>query len=59
MFKMSVNVCRDDIFRITEHFVTKFGMAKKHHEPEYHAEKFVVVAVFMVKVTARAHMIKT
>ena len=35
---MSVNVCLD-IFRITEHFVTKFGMVMQHLEPECHAEK--------------------
>ena len=38
-FKMSVDVCLDDIFWITEHFVTKFGMVMQHHEPECHAEK--------------------
>ena len=32
--KMSVNVCFDDIFYITEHVVTKFGMVMQHHEPE-------------------------
>ena len=36
--KMSVNVCPDDIFWITKHFVTNFGMVMKHHEPECHAE---------------------
>ena len=24
---------------MTEHFVTKFGMAMQHHEPECHVEK--------------------
>ena len=58
-FKMSVNVCPDDIFWITEHFVTKFGMVMQHHEPECRAELVVVVvAIFKVKVTARVHMIK-
>ena len=38
---MSVNVCFDDIFYITEHVVTKFGMVMQHHEPECHAEKLV------------------
>ena len=38
-FKMWVNVCPDDIFWITEHFVTKFGMVMQHHEPECHAGK--------------------
>ena len=37
-FKMSVNVCLDYIFWITEHSVTKFGMVMQHHEPECHAE---------------------
>ena len=31
---MSENVCLDDIFWITEHFVTKFGIVMQHHEPE-------------------------
>ena len=35
---MSVNVCLDDIFWVTEHFVTKFGMMVHHHEPECHVE---------------------
>ena len=33
-FKMSVNVCPDDTFWITEHLATKFGMVMQHHEPE-------------------------
>ena len=33
-FKMSVNVCLDNIFWITKHFVTKVGMVMQHHEPE-------------------------
>ena len=40
-FKMSVNVCLYDIFWITVHFVTKFGMVMRHYEPECHAEKLV------------------
>ena len=32
-FKMSVNVCHDDIFCTSENFVTKFGMVMQHHEP--------------------------
>ena len=40
-FSMSVNVCPDDIFWTTEHFVTKLGMFMQHHEPECHAEKLV------------------
>ena len=39
-FKMSVNICPDDIFWIAEHFVTKFGMVMQHHEPESHADFF-------------------
>ena len=58
-FKMLVNVCPDDIFWITEHFVTKFGMAIQHHEPECQAEEEKIVAIiFKVKITARAHMMK-
>ena len=37
---MLVNVCLGDIFLITEHFVTKFGMVMQHHEPDCHAEDF-------------------
>ena len=56
---MLVNVCPDDIFWITEHFVTNFGMVMQHYEPDCHAEIVVVaVAVFKVKVIARAHMIR-
>ena len=38
---MLVNVCLDDIFRTTEHFVAKPGMVMQHHKPECHAEKLV------------------
>ena len=58
-FKMSMNVFPGDFFWITEHFVAKFGMVMQHYEPECHAENFVVVvAIFKVKVTATAHIIK-
>ena len=36
-----VNVCPDDIFRTTEHFVTRPGMVMQHHKPECCAEKLV------------------
>ena len=32
-FKMSVNVCSDNIFWTAEHFVTKLGIVMQHHEP--------------------------
>ena len=55
-------VCPDDIFRTTEHFVTKRGMVMQHHEPECHEQKKQkkgnFFAIFKVKITARAHMIK-
>ena len=38
---MLVNVCLDDIFRTTEHFVTKPGMVIQHYKPKHHAEKLV------------------
>ena len=38
-FKILVNVCPDDIFRTTEHFVTNLGMVMQHREPECHAER--------------------
>ena len=57
-FKMSVNVCLDDIFRITElFFKTKFGMVMQHHESEFHAD-FSSVFKVKVKVIAKAHIIK-
>ena len=40
-FKISVNVCLDDIFWITEHFITKLGMVMQHHGPKCHARKLV------------------
>ena len=55
-FKMSVNVCPDDIFRIAKHFVTTFGMVMQHHEPE--SCRLFVVAIIKIKVTARAHVMK-
>ena len=39
---MSVNVCPDEIFWTTEHFVTKHRMVMQHHEPECHAEMFAI-----------------
>ena len=54
-FEMSVNVCPDDIFWIIEDFVTKFGMVMQHHQPVSCKICFVVVAIFKVKVTARAY----
>ena len=56
---MSVNDCAVGIFCITEHFVTKLGMVMQHHEPKCHAQKkTTVLAIFKVKVTVRAYMIK-
>ena len=56
-FKMLVNVCPDDIFWTTEHFVTKPSIVMQHHKPECHAEK-KWFTVFNVKVTARVYIIK-
>ena len=42
-FKMSVNVCLDDIFWITEHFVTKFGMVMQHYEPESRGKMWLLL----------------
>ena len=52
-FKMLMNVCPDDIFRIADHYDTKLGIITQHHEPECHAEK-KMFTVFNVKITARA-----
>ena len=45
---MSVNVCLDDIFRTTEHFLTKLGVVMQHHKPE--CDKKWITAI-KVKVT--------
>ena len=37
-FKMSVNMCLDEIFWTTEHFVTKLGVMMQHHKPECSVE---------------------
>ena len=56
-FKMSANICLDDIFWTTKHFVTKLGMVMQQNEPECHAEQ-KLFALFKGKVTAKAHLIK-
>ena len=38
---MLVNVCPDDIFLTSEHFVTKPGMVMQRNKPESHAEKVI------------------
>ena len=37
-FRMLVNVCSDDIFWTTEHFVAKPGMVMQHQKPDCHTE---------------------
>ena len=39
--KMLLNVCWDNIFLTTKHFVAKPGMVMQYHKPDCHAEKFV------------------
>ena len=39
-FKMSVNVCPDDIVWTAEYFVNKLGMVMQHHEPECYVDFF-------------------
>ena len=39
---MLVNVCQDDLFRTTDHFVINLGMVMQHHVPECYAEKNVL-----------------
>ena len=41
-FRMSVNVCPDEIFWTAEHFAIKLGVVMQHHAPECHAEKKIV-----------------
>ena len=48
---MLVNVCPDDVFRTTKHFVTKLGIVMRHHEPECMQKDWFAI----VKVTARAY----
>ena len=55
--KMSVNICLDDIFWTMKHFVTKLGVVMLQNEPQCHVKQ-KLFAVFKVKVTARAHIIK-
>ena len=55
--KMFINVCLDDIFWITEHFVAKRGMVMQHHKPECLQKNWFTV--FNVKVITRACIIKT
>ena len=40
-FKILVNVCLDNIFWTTEHFVAKPGMVMQHHKPKCYTEKLV------------------
>ena len=54
----SLRGCPDDILWTTKHFVTKHGMVMLQNEPECHTKQ-KLFAVFKVKVTARAHIIKT
>ena len=56
-FKMPMNVCPDDIFWTTEHFVTNLAMVMQHHEPVSCGKK-LLFAVIKMKVKARAHVIK-
>ena len=56
-FKMSVDVCPDDIFWTTEHFVTILGMVMQHHDPECHVGK-KLFAIFKVKVTVKLIWLK-
>ena len=46
-FRMLVNVCLDDIFWTTEHFVTKLGVFMQHHEPECHAKKLFLLLLLL------------
>ena len=38
---MLVNICLDNIFLTTEHFVTKPGIVMHHHKPDCHAKKLI------------------
>ena len=49
-FKMSVNICLDDIFWTAKHFVTKCGVVQ-HHKPECSVKNWITV--IKVKITAK------
>ena len=52
----NVSECLNGLYFLKHRtFCYKFGMVIQHHKPECNAEKF---AIFKVKVTARAHVIK-
>ena len=40
-FKMSMNVCPDDIFQIAEPFTTKLGMVMHHYKPDCFSKRMV------------------
>ena len=51
---MSVNVSSGDIFRTTEHFVTRLDVVMQHHKPECSVENWI--AAMKVKVRAEVKM---
>ena len=51
---MSVNVCLDDIFLTTEHFVTKRGVVMQQHKPECSVKNNTAIKV---KVTAKRQIV--
>ena len=55
-FKMSMNVCPDNIFWIAEPFTTKLGMVIHHYEQNCLSKNWF--AVFKVKVTVMDNIIK-
>ena len=55
-FKMSMNVCPDDIFWIAEAFNSKLGIGMHHYQPGCYPKR--LVCCFKVKVTVKDHIIK-
>ena len=54
-----VNECLSGLYLLNRRtFVTKLGIVMWRHEPECHTEGKKIFAIFKVKVTARAHMVK-
>ena len=53
-FEIIVIVCLDDIFWITEHFVTKSGMVMQHHEPECHVGNLFIYLMFLLSSRSRS-----
>ena len=55
-FKLSMNVCLDEIFWTAEPFITNLGTVMHHHDPECNAKG--CFTVIKIKVTVKAYVIE-